>query len=228
MNQKQIIKAIRENVIQGKVEKEDEGFDESLAGRPGIKELIEKAIEMEVNPKEVVNKALSSGMKVVGERFGSGEYFVPDVLASAEAFGIAMDILEPKLVTTGLKPKAKFILATVEGDIHDIGKNMVAMMLKGNGFKVKDLGVDVSSDKILEVLKKEKPQFLGLSALLTTTMKAMSGVIKRLEESGLRSEVKVLIGGAPVSEEFAKEIGADGYGEDAFQAVRIAERLCKR
>ena len=147
------------------------------------------------------------------------------MLASAEAVGAAMEILEPHLAQSGIPAKGRIIVATVKGDLHDIGKNIVSILLRGAGYMVKDLGNDVDTQVILDAVRKERPQFLGLSALLTSTMAHMEETIQALKASGLRDEVKVIIGGAPVSEEFAQSIGADGYGADGFQALMALESL---
>ena len=162
-------------------------------------------------------------MQVVGEKFDIREYFIPDMLASAEAVGAAMDILKPLLEASNVEIKGKFAIATVKGDIHDIGKNIVAILLKGAGYEVNDLGADVPTEKIVEVVREYKPDFLGLSALLTTTMVVMGEIIEALKENGLRDKVKVLIGGAAVSDEFAQEIGADAYCVDGFHAIRAVD-----
>jgi 5-methyltetrahydrofolate--homocysteine methyltransferase len=164
-------------------------------------------------------------MDLVGQKFEAKEYYIPDMLASAEAVGAAMQILEPHLAKSGVKAKGKVIMATVKGDLHDIGKNIVSILLRGVGYTVKDLGNDVEPQAIVDAVREETPQFLGLSALLTSTMIGMKDTIQALEESGLRDKVKVIIGGAPVSEEFAQSIGADGYGADGFQAVALVESL---
>jgi 5-methyltetrahydrofolate--homocysteine methyltransferase len=159
-------------------------------------------------------------MTVVGEKYSTKEYFIPDMLASAEAVGEAMDILKPILEAAKVETKGKFAIATVQGDIHDIGKNIVAILLRGAGYEVNDLGSDVATEKIIDFVKKESPDYLGLSALLTTTMTEMGAVIEALKDSGLRDKVKVLIGGAAVSDEYAQEIGADAYCMDGFQAIK--------
>ena len=211
MNENEIIKKIAFNVIQGRVMAEDEGYDEGLEGQPAVTELVEMAIEEKIDPKKVVVNALTGSMETVGEKFDKGEYLIPDMLASAECVGAAMDLLGPYLAGAGVESKGKFVLATVAGDLHDIGKNIVGIMLKGAGFDVLDLGNDVSVDRIVAQVKENEVEFLGLSALLTTTMREMGTVIKALDEEGLRSKVRVLIGGAPTSEAFAGEIGADAY-----------------
>ena len=220
----EILEQIREMVIQGKPNAEDEGFDEGLVGRPGVVELVKSALEESVPPGDVL-QAFSDGMEEVGNKYDNGEYFIPDMLASAEAVGSAMEILEPHLIKSGADLKDVFVIATVKGDIHDIGKNIVSLMLKGAGFRVRDLGNDISAELICDTVEKESASFIGLSALLTTTMQEMEVVIKELESRGLRERVKVLVGGAPLSEAFASSIGADAYCEDAFEAIKIAEEL---
>jgi 5-methyltetrahydrofolate--homocysteine methyltransferase len=218
-----IIKMLKENVIQGRKTKEDEGIDEELSGTPGVLELTEMALENNISPEVIITQCLTSGMQVVGEKFATKEYFIPDMLASADAVGAAMDILKPLLEASNLETKGKFVIATVKGDIHDIGKNIVAILLKGAGYEVNDLGIDVPEDRIISVVKEEQPNYLGLSALLTTTMTEMGIVIKSLQENRLRDKVKVLIGGAAVSDEYSREIGADAYCVDGFQAIKVLD-----
>ena len=220
-----IINLIRENVIQGRVTKDDEGMDDDMEGQPGVSELIQEALTIDINIQKIINDGLTEGMAIVGKKFEAGEYFIPDMLASAEAVGVAMGLLEPHLASFGIKPRGKIVVATVKGDMHDIGKNIVSILLRGAGFTVKDLGNDIETHTIVEAVREEKPQLLGLSALLTSTMQHMGEAIQALDESGLRDTVKVIIGGAPVSEEFAQSIGADGYGADGFQAVAVVESL---
>jgi 5-methyltetrahydrofolate--homocysteine methyltransferase len=220
---KDIIATIKENVIQGRKTQGDVGIDDSLVGTPGVVELMQRALESSVSPQMIITGGLTAGMQVVGEKFSTKEYFIPDMLASAEAVGAAMDILKPVLESANVETKGKFAIATVKGDIHDIGKNIVAILLKGTGYEVHDLGIDVPTEKVVEFVKEVKPEYLGLSALLTTTMTEMGVVIKALEKSKVRSSVKVLIGGAAVSDEFAQEIGADAYCVDAFDAIRVLE-----
>ena len=222
---KDIISLIRENVIQGRITKDDEGLDEELSGQPGVSELIDQALAEGIDIKEMIAKGLSEAMEIVGERFESGEFYIPDMLASAEAVGVAMEKLEPHLAKSGIKAKGKVIVATVKGDLHDIGKNIVSILLRGAGYTVKDLGNDVGTQTIVDAVREEKPQFVGLSALLTSTMVYMGDAIRALDENGLRDKVKVIIGGAPVSDEFAQSIGADGYGADGFQALALVESL---
>ena len=218
-----IIARLKENVIQGRQTRADEGIDEDLSGTPGVVELTRAALDAKVPLDRIITEGLTAGMQAVGEKFARKEYFIPDMLASAEAVGAAMDILKPLIEAANLATKGKFVIATVKGDIHDIGKNIVAILLKGAGYEVNDLGIDVSEDKIIGVVREEKPQYLGLSALLTTTMIEMGTVINALKENGLRDDVRVLIGGAAVSDEFAQEIGADAYCQDGFHAIKILD-----
>jgi 5-methyltetrahydrofolate--homocysteine methyltransferase len=220
-----VIELIKENVIQGRVTKDDEGMEEGMAGNPGVTELIEEALEHNVDVRDIITNGLTAGMEVVGQKFENGEYFIPDMLASAEAVGVAMEILEPHIAKAGFKTKGKVLLATVKGDLHDIGKNIVAILLRGSGYTVKDLGNDVEPQEIVKAVIEEKPDILGLSALLISTMGNMSETMHVLTEKGVRGQVKVIVGGAPVNEEFARSIGADGYGADGFDAVRVVESL---
>jgi 5-methyltetrahydrofolate--homocysteine methyltransferase len=221
MTAHELLEKIAFNVIQGRVEAEDEGFDEGLEGQPGVTELVNDALAQGLEPKEIVLKGLTTSMEAVGEKFERNEYLIPDMLASAECVGVAMDILSPHLMKAGVEGKGKFVIATVAGDLHDIGKNIVAIMLKGAGYQVIDLGTDISVERITAAVKENQAPFLGLSALLTTTMRVMEEVIQQLKEEGIRDRVKVLIGGAPTSIEFAQEIGADAYCKDAFQAINL-------
>ena len=225
MQKNEFIKAIAFNVVQGRVEAEDEGFDDGLEGQPGVTELVNEALENGVEPKEIVMEALTKSMEEVGEKFERDEYLIPDMLASAECVGVAMDILSPHLMKAGVKSKGKFVIATVAGDLHDIGKNIVAIMLKGAGYQIIDLGTDVSVDRVISAVKENEAPFVGLSALLTTTMRVMGEVVKKLEQEGLRDRVKVLIGGAPTSAAFAQEIGADAYCKDAFDAIDVLKTM---
>jgi 5-methyltetrahydrofolate--homocysteine methyltransferase len=218
-----IISMLKENVIQGRKTREEMGIDDSLSGTPGVVELVQSALDNNIAADVIIKQALTAGMEVVGEKFSTKEYFIPDMLASADAVGAAMDILKPLLETSNIETKGKFVIATVKGDIHDIGKNIVAILLKGAGYEVHDIGIDVPEDRIIEVVKAEKPDYLGLSALLTTTMTEMDVVIKALKENGLRDGIKVLIGGAAVSDEYAQEIGADAFCTDGFQAIKVLE-----
>ena len=220
-----ILIMLKENVIQGRKTIDDDAIDEALNGTPGVMELTEKALVNNISPDAIITQCLTSGMQVVGEKFSAKEYFIPDMLASAEAVGAAMDRLKAILEASNIKTKGKFVIATVKGDIHDIGKNIVAILLKGAGYEVNDLGIDVPKETIINVVKEEKPDYVGLSALLTTTMVEMKTVIEALEENGLRDKVKVLVGGAAVSDSYAKEILADAYCIDGFQAIKVLEEF---
>jgi len=188
------------------------------------------ALEVGVDPIKAVEEGLTKGIKIVGDRFGAGEVFLTELMVAAEAMKRAMAVLEPAIRERGekaKKPLGKVVIGTVEGDIHDIGKNLVSVMLSVEGFEVIDLGVDVPTEKFVAKVKEVKPDILAMSALLTTTMTKMEEVIKALEKENLRGKVKVMVGGAPVSEEWAKKIGADGYGADAMEAVVTARSLLK-
>lgn len=221
----QVLEEIKKNLIAGRVDREDEGFDEDLTGQPGVLELVENALKEYIPPADILCKALTPGMEEVGELFDKGVYLVPDMLASAECVAEATKILKPHLVDGDVQNKGKFVIATVEEDLHDIGKNIVGTILYGSGYDVQDLGTSVKAQTIVDVVKESDAQYVGLSALLTSTMKHMKEVIELLKESGLRDQVMICVGGAPLSEEFAKKIGADLYGEDAFDAIH---KLTKR
>jgi 5-methyltetrahydrofolate--homocysteine methyltransferase len=219
-----ILEEIKKNVILGRIDEEDEGFEGDMEGQPGVTELVEQALEKGTPPTDILNIALHPGMEEVGAKFEKGDYLIPDMLAAAECVGEAMNILEPHLKGSDVTSKGKFLLATVEGDLHDIGKNIVATMLRGAGFEVNDMGTGVKADKIAQAVKDLQPKYLGLSALLTTTMGHMKEVIDLLDEQGTRGSVKVLVGGAPVSEDYAQKIGADMYCEDAFDTIEKLEK----
>ncbi len=196
-----------------------------IAGKaPVVEELVKAALE-EHSPEEIIQKGLLGGMAVIGERFKKNEVYVPEVLIAARAMKAGLKVLEPHLTENAIEPVATMVLGTVEGDLHDIGKNLVAMMFEGAGFRVIDLGVDVKAEQFSEAIEAHQPQLLGLSALLTTTMPAMEKIIEHLKERGLRDQVKVLVGGAPLSGNFAAEIGADGYAPDASSAVDVAKKV---
>ncbi len=174
-------------------------------------------------PAKVLNEGLIAGMDVIGARFKKNEVYIPEVLIAARAMKSAMQILEPELVKSGVKPVGKFIIGTVQGDLHDIGKNLVAMMLKGAGFEVVDLGVDISPDKFVQQAKTAGSQLIGMSALLTTTMPAMEKTVKAIQAAGIKA--KIMVGGAPVTQGYADKIGAHGYAADAASAVDVAKKL---
>jgi 5-methyltetrahydrofolate--homocysteine methyltransferase len=177
--------------------------------------LVNRALKQGLSPKEIMDNGLLVGMGEVGKRFKAGDMFVPEVLMSAEAMQASMEILRPQLVESGVKLVGKVLLGTVKGDLHDIGKNLVAMMCEGAGFEVVDIGFNADPVKFVQAIKEHKPNVVGMSAMLTTTMRAMGHTIRAIEEAGLRDQIKVMVGGAPVDAEFAKRIGADGYGSNA-------------
>lgn len=190
-----------------------------------IKGLTQQALDEGHEAKEVLDRGLMPGMDHVGVEFKAGNMFVPEVLRSAKSMGSAMEILKPILVASGVKMVGTVVLGTVKGDLHDIGKNLVGMMLEGAGFEVVDLGKDVAPDAIVAAVKEHEPDIVGLSALLTTTMRAMDSTIKALEEAGLRDQVKIMVGGAPVTQSFADQIGADGYSSNAAAAAEMATKF---
>jgi len=190
-----------------------------------IVELVRGSVEAGDDPNRIINEALIAAMDVVGQKFASNEIFVPEMLASAFTMKKGLEIVKPRLGGQKSKSMGTVMMGTVKGDLHDIGKNLVIMMLEGAGFNVVDLGVDLSVEKVVEKVEEIKPRILGLSALLTTTMPEMKRVIEVLEQKGLRQKVKVLVGGAPVDARFAEKIGADGYGKDAAEAVRLAREI---
>jgi 5-methyltetrahydrofolate--homocysteine methyltransferase len=185
----------------------------------------EEALDQKILPSRILSDGLVAGMDVVGEKFHWDELFMPEVLISAKAMQAGMDVLRPKLNETGVRLEGKVILGTVKGDLHDIGKNLVGMFMEGAGYQVIDLGIDSPSEKFVEAVKMHKPDLLGLSALLTTTMPKMKEVIESLVEAGVRNTVKVIVGGAPVTEKFANDIGADGYAPDTSSAGEKTRRL---
>jgi len=186
-------------------------------------EITQAAIEEGMAPEAILNEGLIGGMNVVGARFKANEVYIPEVLISARAMKMSMEYLEPKLSEAGVEPIGKALIGTVQGDLHDIGKNLVMMMLKGSGFAVTDAGIDVSAEKFVEQVKASGAQIVGLSALLTTTMPSMESTVKAIKDAGLN--VKVMIGGAPVTQNYADKIGADGYAADAATAVDVAKSL---
>lgn len=189
-------------------------------------QLVKEAISEGVTPEEILNKGLIAGMSVVGDKFKANEIFVPEVLIAAKAMHAGLDILEPFLVESGVKPKAKIVIGTVKGDLHDIGKNLVAMMFKGAGFAVVDLGIDIPPEVFIKRVEEEKASVIAMSSLLTTSMPSMKETVEVLKKTGLTSRVKIIIGGAPVTQRYADEIGADGYAADASSAVdKIKEIL---
>jgi corrinoid protein of di/trimethylamine methyltransferase len=189
--------------------------------------LVKQALDGGIEPLEIINRGLVPGMEIAGDRFDTGEFFLPDLIISAKCMQDSMEILEPELVKREqkLETPGTVVIGTVWGDIHEIGKSLVATMLSANGFKVHDLGVDVTADRFVEKVKETEANLVGLSALLTTTMVGQREVIEALEAAGLRKNLKVIVGGAPVTRSWAEEIGADGYAEDATGAVELARSL---
>ncbi len=188
-----------------------------------ISDLTEDALDDGLDAETVLNEGLMPGMDYVGVEFRAGRMFVPEVLRSARAMQTSMDILRPLLVEGNVQMVGKIVLGTVKGDLHDIGKNLVGMMAEGAGFEIKDLGKNVDPEAFVQAVKEFEPDIIGMSALLTTTMRSMEHTIKALEEAGLRGHVKVMIGGAPVTQDFADKIGADGYASNASSAVELAK-----
>jgi 5-methyltetrahydrofolate--homocysteine methyltransferase len=190
-----------------------------------VSELTKQAVEQKVSPKTILDEGLIGGMNVIGQRYKAHEIFLPQVLLAAKAMYAGMDVLRPLFVKEGMPSVGKVVIGSVQGDLHDIGKNLVGIMLKGAGFEVIDLGNDVAPEKFVEAAAKEDATVIGMSALLTTTMPVMKRTVDLLEEKGLRAKIRIIIGGAPVSEEFAQRIGADAYGYDSTNAVETVKRL---
>ena len=190
-----------------------------------VKELVQKAVDEGGDLEKILNEGILAGMSVVGDRFKKNEIYVPEVLIAAKAMKQAMEVLRPLLTEKDTKRKGTIVLGTVKGDLHDIGKNLVGMMLEGAGFEVIDLGVDVTPEKFIQVAKEKNADITGLSALLTTTMPAMREMINSLNKSALKGDLKVVIGGAPVTQDYANEIGADGYAPNAASAVDVVKEL---
>jgi len=191
----------------------------------GIAELTNQALTQGIGAREILDQALTPAMDIVGEEYEKGDRYVPEMLISAEAMKGAVTVLKPLLVEAGVKARGKVVIGTVEGDLHDIGKDLVAMMLEGAGFEVVNLGAEVTAEQFVEAAQEHEPDILGMSALLTTTMVNMPKVIDALREAGLRDQIKVLIGGAPVTKEYADKIGADGYAPDTASATKLAKSL---
>ncbi len=206
-----ILKEIYDSIIDG---------NHTLAS-----EKVQQALEQKIEPSRVLNEGMVNAMNEVGRLFEEGEYFVPEMLIAARAMQAGLAVLKPQLVQADIKSTGKVVTGTVKGDLHDIGKNLVAMMLEGAAFEIVDLGSDVSPETFVAAVKDNKPNIVALSALLTTTMLNMKVTIAALEEAGLRDQVKVIVGGAPLTLQYAREIGADGYAPDASRAVALARSL---
>lgn len=205
------LQAMAENLIKGNA--------------PEVKRLTQEAVDEGLHPGQILNQGLIAGMNVVGQKFKNNEFYVPEVLIAARAMHSAMDVLRPLLSDAGVQEIGSIAIGTAKGDLHDIGKNLVAMMLEGAGFEVIDLGIDVGPEKFVEVVQNQKVDVVAISALLTTTMPGMKTVIESLKGAGVREKVKTMIGGAPVTQQYADEIGADGYAADAASAADKAKEL---
>jgi len=216
------LEIIRERVIQGHINAQSK-YPPELEGEPGVEELVRQALEAKLEVSDILRKALIAGMDIVGDKFSAGEYFVPEMMFSAKAMKAGLEILRPHMVEADNVSLGKVILGTVQGDMHDIGKNLVGMMLEGAGFEVIDLGINTSPDKFVAAAQQNPKALVGMSALLTITMEKMRDVVETFRSQGLSN--KVFIGGAPVTKKFADEIGADGYAPDASQAVHEAKTL---
>jgi len=207
----ELLGKMAESLIAGKVD-EVAGFTQ-------------QALDANLSPKDILEKGLLAGMDVVGKRFKANDMFIPEVLRCAKCMHAAMEILRPLLAETGVETAGTFVIGTVKGDLHDIGKNLVGMMFEGAGFKVIDLGIDLAPAAFVEAIKEHKASLFGMSALLTTTMPKMAETINAIKEAGIRDQIKIMIGGAPVTAEFAKEIGADAYASNAASAVDKGKEL---
>lgn len=213
MDRDQILTQIMSAIVEG---------EEELAEK-----YVQEAIDHQLEPLDILHNGLTKGIEIVGQKFADGYYFLPDMLLGAQAMEKGIKILEPLLVEQDRETAGKVIMGTVQGDLHEIGKNIVIMMLKAAGFEVIDLGVDVPADRFIEAVKDNKPDVVGISALLTTTVARQQEIIELLEEEGLRKKVKVIVGGAPINQNWADEIGADGYAEEATGAVDLVKKLVK-
>jgi 5-methyltetrahydrofolate--homocysteine methyltransferase len=207
----ELLGKMAESLIAGKVDE--------------VTDLTQQAIDANLSPKDILEKGLLAGMEVVGKRFKANDMFIPEVLRCAKCMHGAMELLRPLLAETGVETAGTFVIGTVKGDLHDIGKNLVGMMFEGAGFKVVDLGTDLEPAGFVEAIKEHKASLFGMSALLTTTMPKMAETINAIKEAGIRDQVKIMIGGAPVTAEFAKEIGADAYASNAASAVDKGKEL---
>jgi len=209
----EVLKGIKEGLIAGEIRK--------------VEGLVEKALANGIPAKQILDDGLVAGMDVVGQRFKADEMFIPEVLLCAKVMHAGMEILKPALIEGGDQSIGTFVIGTVQGDLHDIGKNLVKMMLQGAGFKVVDLGIDTKPQAFVEAIKEHGADIVGMSALLTTTMPMMGVTINAIKEAGLRDQVKVMVGGAPVTASFAEKVGADAFGSNAASAVDMAKQLLK-
>lgn len=207
----ELLEKMAESLIAGKVDE--------------VTELTKQSLDANISSKDILEKGLLAGMEVVGKRFKANDMFIPEVLRCAKCMHGAMEILRPLLAETGVETAGTFVIGTVKGDLHDIGKNLVGMMFEGAGFKVIDLGIDLEPSAFVEAIKQHNASLFGMSALLTTTMPKMAETINAINEAGIRDQIKIMIGGAPVTAEFAKEIGADAYASNAASAVDKGKEL---
>jgi len=207
------LKSVYQGVLDGNLE--------------GVRESVGKAVQAGLNADKILKEGLIPAMTQVGRLFEDGEYFVPEMLVAARAMQGGLEIIKPLLMEEDVKPVGKVVIGTVKGDLHDIGKNLVAMMLEGAGFEVFDLGIDVPPGKFTEQAREKGADIVAMSALLTTTMTNMAEVIKTIKEAGLREKVKIMVGGAPITDEYTRKIGADGFAQDASQAAKLALSFIK-
>ncbi len=206
-----ILEAIQNCVLDGELDE--------------IKDLVQKAVDEGIDPAAIINDGLIGGMNIVAPLFKSGEMFVPEVMESADTMNEGMQVVKPLITDADMPTKGKVIIGTVNGDLHDIGKNLVVLMMESRGYTVVDLGVDVKEDQFVQAIKEHKPDIVGMSSLLTTTMMKIDDTIKVINDAGVRGDVRIIIGGAPISQEFADDVGADGYSEDASTAVELCDRM---
>ena len=209
-----VLEQIQENLIKGKANE--------------VAELVENALKEGISPADILNNGMLRGMNIIGARFKKNEIYVPEVLIAARAMKAGMKILRPKLVSTGVEPIGTIVIGTVKGDLHDIGKNLVCMMMEGAGFNVIDAGINIEGEKLVELANENNASLIGASALLTTTMINMKDVVEALKASPLNQKVKLMIGGAPVTQAFADEIGADAYAPDAASAADVAKSFVQK
>ena len=191
-------------------------------------QLVKEALKQNAKPTDIVNSGLQAGLIIVGDKFSSGEFFIPELLFAARAVTRSLDVLRPLLSDSSTITIGRVVIGTVAGDVHDVGKNLVSMFLEGAGFEVIDLGAGVSAERFVAAVKEHSPDIVGMSALLTTTMPGMEATIQALESAAIRRQVKVVVGGAPVTQHFADRIGADGYGADAGAAIKLCRRLIRK
>jgi len=204
----------------------DKMQDALMAGRKAeVEALVDQAVAAGMSARQILNEGLIVGMERLGVLFKANEVFIPEVLVAARAMNAGLTKLEPLLIAEKVEPKGLVVIGTVKGDLHDIGKNLVCIMLEGSGFNVIDLGTDVGPEKFVAAVQEHHPEIVAMSALLTTTMPSMEETIKALAAAGVREQVKVMVGGAPITNDYAQKIGADGYSEDASRAVRLARSL---